>query len=126
MRTLAKALLTVALLLSQARVASATTCFVDGTGAFLVAHGFTIPGKGACTTFKGYYAGTSSVAYGAACGTSDGLFIRGTLSVLLGQLLFSVDRAALQGSIRSCSSTGCESAISLTKVRCSLVPTGFL
>ncbi|HEV8438509.1 MAG TPA: hypothetical protein VGT40_10475 [Methylomirabilota bacterium] len=105
--TLKAALLTAMFLFGGAAVAGATDyCVQNEYYDVLVGKAFTLPGKGACVAFKGIFQDTDVAAFGNACGTSDGLQVRFSLSFVsedqTGSYTFALDRSHLTGRGQMC------------------------
>lgn len=103
-----------------------------GTGVQLVGKGFSIPNKGTCTEFFGFYLYPSTTihialadlfVHGMACGSSDNtdvnIVLSGPPSATLG---VNLTRATLSGHIQYCNpqiSGGCQAEALTQKIACS-------
>lgn len=104
MRTTAKVLvIAVGLGLGAVLPAWADTCFLDSDGHILVGKGFTLPSRGQCKAFNGYYANTPYMLTGGACATSDNAAIELTLTAALQRVTtISLSRESLTGFFDTC------------------------
>jgi hypothetical protein len=120
------AVVTLVLVLGSAAVASAADFCLDLSGTTLVLKGFALPGKGACTVFRGFYSGSDTVVWGNACGTSDNSMVRFGLTsvepdafwIIAG---FSLDRSSAppSGTGQFCNrETTCASLGPIVKIPC--------
>jgi hypothetical protein len=107
--TLTVSLIVAVMLLGEAVVARADSCFFDVTNnVTLVGQGFLLPPPNACRPFSGFFLNEQVPINGTACGTSDRSTVRFTLqysSAPGGFVAFAtmaLPRSSGEGSIQYC------------------------
>ena len=98
-------------------------CLEDNFTNTIVGKGFSLPAKGTCKVFQGFFPGSADTVldtglFGQACGSSDNKRIRFHLTAMgrtaLGGYSFTLDRVSLSGEGQFCEAdvTGGESVSS--------------
>jgi len=105
---MAGAIAATAMFLGGARPAAAADfCLEDNFTNTIVGKGFSVPAKGTCREFLGFFAGSVDASlFGQACGSSDNKHIRFHLTamgtLLFGGYSFTLDRTSLSGEGQFC------------------------
>lgn len=129
MLTMLRALVATALLGGASLATAGDFCLHDNFTNTFVGKSFSLPSKGACKDFHGFFQDATDIAlFGEACGSSDNTRITFRLTIVglneIGAYLFTLDREALSGSGQICTaavtgSGACNQVTSIAKTACS-------
>jgi hypothetical protein len=122
------------LLGSAPMAAAADFCLADSFTNVAVGKAFSLPAKGVCNEFRGFFPGSEVFLFGQACGSSDNKRIVFRLTSMgpseLAGYMFTLDRGSLSGSGQFCLADvlggggECFEMTSIAKIPCtpSIVP----
>lgn len=110
--------------------AAADFCVQDNFTNIIVGKNFSLPGKGKCKEFHGFFPTTPTALFGQACGSSDNERIAFHLTLMaafqFGSYRFTLDRGSLAGEGRLCvadvqagDAGQCVDLASVAKIACS-------